>query len=374
LTPGLQDGRLLPVIAPKETWDMSVLADRILGCLAASQIGSAMGAAVEGWDWHTVQEKYGVLDRLLPYEHYGNGWQREPGTTEDGIERQRVFLRAVRRAGGRISPDDVAAVWREEVDSDHAEWCMEPFDRTLIRVAKAGVPGVRLGSFSPFTNLISLARSCHPIGLINAMDPGQAWRDVHHVGLVLQLPMGTGLDWAGLVAATIAAACDPSAGIDSAIEAGLSFVPDPIRREVERALEIADGADDPIAMRAEFDKHYSGTGIVYCMSHGNEIVAKAMAVVKATGANPRECIITAVNFGRDTDCLAAVSGGIAGALSGTADIPAEWTEQLDAATQANPHTCLKLSIADMAGIVVDGLRNEAAKLSDRASRLSGALA
>jgi ADP-ribosylglycohydrolase len=353
---------------------MSVLSDRVLGCLAASQIGSAMGAAVEGWSWETVEEKYGRLDRFLAYEHYGNGWQREPGTTEDGIERQRVFLRAIRRAGGRIAPDDVAAVWREEVDPEHAEWCMEPFDRTLIRVARAGVPGVRLGSFSPFTNLISLARSCHPIGLINAMEPVQAWKDVHHVGLVLQLPMGTGLDWAGLVAAIIAAACDPAADFDSALEAGLGLVPDPIRREVERALDIADGADDPIAMREEFDKHYSGTGIVYCMSHANEICAKAMAVVKATGAAPRETIVTAVNFGRDTDCLAAVSGGISGALSGAGDIPADWMEQLDAATQANPHTCLKLSIGEMADIVVNGLRNEAARMSGRAARLDEALA
>jgi ADP-ribosylglycohydrolase len=25
--------------------------EKILGCLAASQVGSAMGAAVEGWSW-----------------------------------------------------------------------------------------------------------------------------------------------------------------------------------------------------------------------------------------------------------------------------------------------------------------------------------
>jgi ADP-ribosylglycohydrolase len=84
--------------------------DKIMGCLAASQIGSAMGAAVEGWPWQTIRDQHGVLDQLLPYEHYRNGWQRPPGTTEDGIERQRVFLRAIRRVGGRIGPEDVAAV------------------------------------------------------------------------------------------------------------------------------------------------------------------------------------------------------------------------------------------------------------------------
>ena len=31
-----------------------------------------------------------------------------------------------------------------------------------------------------------------------------------------------------------------------------------------------------------------------------------------------------VNMGRDTDCVAAVAGGIAGALSGSESIPADW--------------------------------------------------
>ncbi len=352
---------------------MSVLEDRVLGCLAASQIGSAMGAPVEGWDWRRVEERHGFLDRLLPYEHYGNGWQRQPGTTEDGIERQRVFLRAIRRAGGRIGPDDVAAVWREEVDPDHASWCMEPFDRHLIKLARAGVPASRLGSFSPYTNLISLARSCHPLGLINALNPQQAWEDVHHVGLVLQAPAGAGMDWAGLVAAVIAAACEPDAVFEAAMQAGLSLVSDEIRREVERAVEIAGRAREPLAMREEFAAHYSGTGIVYAMSHANEIVAKAMAVVKATAGSPRQSILTAVNFGRDTDCLAAVAGGIAGALSGAADLPDEWIGQVDAATAANPHTCLKLTLKEMAGIVTDGLRGERQRMEQYSKRLGEVL-
>lgn len=352
---------------------MNPLEDAVLGCLAASQIGSAMGAAVEGWDRNVVQEKYGFLDRLVSYEHYGNGWRREAGTTEDGIERQRVFLRAIRRAAGRIGPEDVAAVWREEVVPEEAEWCMEPFDRYLIRLARAGVPAARLGSFSPYTNLISLARSCHPIGLINALDPEQAWKDVHSVGLVLQAPSGIGLEWAGVVAAAIAAGCAPDADFGAAVSAALALADDGIRREVERALDIAEQASEPLAMSEMFAPHYSGVGMPYCMSYANEIVAKALAIVKATGASPKECILTAVNFGRDTDCLAAVAGGIAGAVSGVSDLPAEWIEQVDAATQANPHTCLKLTLAEMAGIVTEGLRAERQRMSERAALLDGLL-
>jgi ADP-ribosylglycohydrolase len=353
---------------------VSVLCDRAFGCLAASQIGSAMGAVVEGWDWRRIENEHGRLERLLPYEHYGNGWQREPGTTEDGIERQRVFLRAIRRARGRITPQDVAAVWREEVDAGHAAWCMEPFDRYLIGLAKSGVPANRIGEFSPYADLISVARSCHPIGLVNALDPEQAWKDVHSVGLVLQGPAGSGLDWAGLVAAVIAEGCRPGATLESAMEAGLALAGEGIQREVRRALELADQADSPLDMREQFSRYYSGSGVVYALSHANEIVSKAFAVLKATGASPRETVITAVNFGRDTDCLAAVAGGIAGAVSGRADLPQEWIDQLDRATRLNPHTCLKLSLQEMAQIVVDAVRAEKERMQAHAAELDEALA
>ena len=351
---------------------MSALRDRILGCLAASQIGSAMGAAVEGWDWRAIRDKYGVLEELLPYEHYGNGWLREPGTTEDGIERQRVFLRAIRRAGGRIGPEDVQAVWRDEVDPSHAQWVMEPFDRYVISLPHSDIPAVSIGSFNPHTTLISLARSCHPIGLINALDPERAWRDVHHVGLVLQSPVGNGLDWAGLVAAVIAAACAPDARIDDAIETGLSLVSRAIEDEVRSALEVAQGVASPLELREAFEGRYNITsGIPYAMSQANEIVSKALALATATGGGPRDTVVAAVNLGRDTDCLAAVAGGIAGAISGVGDLPGEWLEQLDRATEANPHTCLKLSLSEMADIVLDGLAAEAESMRRRLGVLSG---
>ena len=45
---------------------MTTLKDKYFGCIAASWIGSSMGAAVEGWDYERIEEKYGRLDRLLP--------------------------------------------------------------------------------------------------------------------------------------------------------------------------------------------------------------------------------------------------------------------------------------------------------------------
>jgi len=42
----------------------------------------------------------------------------------------------------------------------------------------------------------------------------------------------------------------------------------------------------------------------------------------------RACVLKAVNLGEDTDTVAAVAGGLAGALYGYEAIPAEWLDTL----------------------------------------------
>lgn len=47
-----------------------------------------------------------------------------------------------------------------------------------------------------------------------------------------------------------------------------------------------------------------------------------------TTENYRDCVLKAVNLGRDTDTVAAVAGGLAGVLYGAEDIPEEWLDGL----------------------------------------------
>lgn len=68
-----------------------ILQDKFFGCICGCHIGSAMGAPVEGMTYEEIDRKYGYVDGYLPYQHYGNGWDREPGTTEDGVERQKLM-------------------------------------------------------------------------------------------------------------------------------------------------------------------------------------------------------------------------------------------------------------------------------------------
>jgi hypothetical protein len=92
-------------------------------------------------------------------------------------------------------------------------------------------------------------------------------------------------------------------------------------------------------MRQAFYQLYYGGGYLnYGMSQANEIVSKGLAIFALAQGDPREAILTAVNFGRDTDCLAAVAGGLCGALAGIEALPEQWVSQVNSATRRDPYT------------------------------------
>ena len=345
---------------------MPTLRDKFTGCIAASWVGSAMGAAVEGWPPERIREEYGVLDRLLPYKHYTayTDWERPPGTTEDGIERQKLIATAIIEKQGRIKAHDLVDVWRRDLDPERVVYKQEPFDKSLLELAQAGTPPAELGRLWPFPNVVSMARASHPLGLINAGDPVGAAEDTFAVGKVYSPETAFALRWAGLYNAAIAEACKPGATVESVLATAHDFATyraetghlyaryDTVRHEVDRALEIADRNEDPVAMREEFQEHYhGGAHFNYAMSQANEVVAKGLAVFAVCSGDPREAVIAAVNFGRDTDCLAAVAGGLAGALSGPSSLPAAWLQQVNEATRQDPYTNNRRTIEETA----DGL-------------------
>jgi ADP-ribosylglycohydrolase len=347
---------------------MVTLKDRFRGCVAASWIGSAMGAAVEGWSPEDIKAQHRVLDRLVSYAHYDQDvkWNRTPGTTEDGIERQKLIATAIIEKGDRALAQDVAAIWVRDIDPAKIIYKQEPFDRGFLELARAGLPASEMGQLYLYPNVVSLARSAHPLGLINAGDARGAADDAFEVGKLYARETAYGVRWAALYVAALAEACRPNATVASILETAKEFVHyreegqalyaryDTIESEVVRALELAEKHSDPMEMRDEFYRYYSGGDYFnYGMSQANEIVAKGLAVFAITRGNPREAIIAAVNFGRDTDCLAAVAGGLAGAFSGTAALPKEWTEQVNAATKKDPYTNNQRTIEETA----DGLFN-----------------
>jgi ADP-ribosylglycohydrolase len=330
--------------------EMVKLNDKFFGCIAASNIASAMGAAVEGMDYWDIKEKYGVLEKLLPYNHYHHR-DRLAGTTEDGIERQRLLTTAYIEKNGRISADDLKQVWIRDINPDNFNKQLEPCDEILYKLVKAGMPPRDIGHYSNYPGIVSFVRSCHPVGLMNAGNPEQAVRDALDLGSMYQPYHAYALEWGAAYCAAIAEALKPTATLDSIINTARNVLADVPRAEVDQGLEWAEQASNYEELRQLFYGRYNGRGVTYCMSMSHELVTKGLALLKFIGGDPTRTIVAAVNFGRDTDCTAAIAAGLAGAFKGSAGIPEEWIKQVDQATEANQFTVSQRTLQETA----DGL-------------------
>lgn len=325
------------------------LREKFFGCIAGCHIGSAMGAPVEGWSWQDIESKHGMLNKLLSYKHYAgtSDWMREPGTTEDGVERQKLMITAIIEKKDRVSAEDIRRIWVRDIKPESAGRISEPFEADLLAMAKSPIPATELGKYCDYSGLVSLARSCHPIGLINAGDVEGAINDLYEAGQLYQTANSRGIQWATVTVVAIAAGTKPGATVDSVLGAILDNCRSPDRRfvkeagvvpEIERGLRATAGCQDVRELRVAFDKIYSGRGVPYAFSYANEVVTKAVCIFRMVKGSTMNAIGAGVNMGRDTDCVTAVAGGISGALTGGGSIPDTITAQVDRATRVNPYT------------------------------------
>ena len=336
------------------------LKEKFHGCVAASFVGSAMGAQVRDWEWQKIEEKYGVLDKLLPYER---GWNREAGTTEDGVERQKLLITAIMEKKNRVTAEDVRKVWLRDIKPESYGMLSEPFEKHLYEIAKSVVPARDFGRYADFSGLDTFAHSCHPVGLINAGDPVHTKEDIFELGQMYHINNGRSVNWAMVVGVAVSEALKPGATVDSVIGKVFDLChPDLVLKELDKQLKYSEDCKDFKELRVAFDTEYYGHGMPNPYYFANEVVTKAICVFRMVGGDPKEAIIASVNFGRDTSCLAAISAGISGALSGAA-IPEEWVKQVDVATGLNKYTCSKLTIRETSDGMYEAYKGRLNKLS-----------
>jgi len=350
------------------------LREKFFGCIAGCHIGSSMGAVVEGWPYERIESTYGALDRLLPY---GSRWKREAGTTEDGVERQKLMITAILEKQDRVTAEDVRRIWVRDIRPEGIGMISEPFEAKLLAMAKAGIPACDIGRYCDYAGLNSFARACHPIGLINAGDPAGAAADVFEVGQLYQTTNSRGLHWAAITGVGIAAATGPGATVDSVLGAILSgdsrFLPEAgVAREIERGLKHTASCRDFRELRKAFDSMYSGTGTPYAFSSANEVVTKAVCLFRMAKGNLRDTIVAAVNLGRDTDCVTAISAGFSGSLSGASSLPVDWIDQVDRATKVNPYTNSKRTLRETSDGLYEAFRTRLKKMSAYAAEMESA--
>jgi ADP-ribosylglycohydrolase len=335
----------------------SIVHDRIYGAVLGFRAGCAMGAATEyNWPQHLLEETFGLVDKFIPYVHYGDTWSHPAGSTEDGGERHKLMCTAIIEKQDRINADDLLAVWLRDCEIEDMYHMTQPYDRILLGYAKWGVPPgdmpqTKWGSPYDLGEHIHLtARTFQAVPCINAGDPENAIKDMNDLGrLFYEDPEDDAFAWGAVYNAAMALALLPDATVESVIEGALEYATPDIEEEIRTALAITDKYDDPMnrdlwkelsELYVDPDSKYYVFDRIekYINSSIYENVGYAFALFKATRANVVQSVIIATNRGYDTDCTAASAGALCGALSGTATIPLDWIETLDAGIANNPYT------------------------------------
>jgi ADP-ribosylglycohydrolase len=305
---------------------MSLLEDRIYGCLLASSIGNAMGSPVEGWSYEQIDEKYpnGVRTILMP----------ERLESEDDNQQMMLLLETYLARGGRpVMARHLAHTWCE----NWARANLWPYcDRHSYNLIRAGWDPRITGHWNPMGTSVMCIE---PVGLFNLADPDYAVVDAPAIAYMHV--RGVEIAATSILAAAVAEALRPDATVDRVCDAALKVAsrdwplscPDQLRTLDGRrykschdylatCLAVAKKYDDVFAARKEL---YAKCLVVNWWQGAHmEIVALPLAILKIAGGDVRQAAIGGTNIGRDADTNAGRAAMLAGTLRGASGVPKEW--------------------------------------------------
>lgn len=317
------------------------LLDAVYGCVIGGAIGDALGAPVEGWYYTEIRDRYGRVEEFIStsrgntgalyggsdgesyYEDY-DGPPSKLGEVTDDTTLAHYICLAIVRKGGRITPDDLAAVWIDELNPNRF-WMNERIIRHKLR---AGVSPWESGRGAIPAGCATMAIA--PIGIINAGDPDQAYLDGMHIAAVNQEDVNR--DAAATLAAGVACALAPGATVEDVLACMRSHTTPIVGRAIELTMDLIDPDGDIDAFAARFyermldyswpsrtwnkERYFSGSSL--------EIVPVTMALLELCEGDVNRCIIEGASFGRDCDTIARAVGSLAGALQGASALRPGW--------------------------------------------------
>ncbi len=261
----------------------------------------------------------------------------QAGTYTDDTYFQLLITKAIVEKQGRITADDLAKTWMKEMDVSKA-W--HSLRNSYFKVALSRTPVREAGMGNIPDN--SSAMCIGTIGVINAGDPAQAALDAYDVASLSH--DGYSREAACVIASAVAEAVNPSATVESIVDAAAKYIPNKdtskIYDPLMYALELADKASDT----EELTRMYYDKLNVKLFQRGKqrpdderhspsvdplEAVPCAVGMFYKAQGDYKNSVIASVNFGRDCDTIACMAGYIAGAFNGIDSIPEKWIQTVN---------------------------------------------
>ncbi|GGM13878.1 ADP-ribosylglycohydrolase family protein [Nakamurella endophytica] len=348
---------------------MDEFEDRAVATLVGGAVGDALGGATEGWTHEQIEQRWGgpVTGIVGPYHqdwrtarpmspyHKGDGHITDDTLMTHALVR--VYDRLARHLDAYAVDSDLVP---EMVDERH--WIPELETETVLlqRVFLAEkwlVLRLRYGHNDPreagVGNLVNCGAAMYiaPVGVVNAGDPEGAYAEAIDMAGAHQSSYGR--EAAGVLAAAVAEAMATGATVDSVVAVAQELAKDGTRDAVAAVVAAARDIGPEVQADAfafaralrESVLPYDTVGPVYrqpaldsrkpSRTKAIEELPIALGYLVATGGDFRRGVLGAVNYGRDSDSIAGMVGSLAGALGGTAAVPAEWADAIEEASRTD---------------------------------------
>ena len=296
-----------------------------------------------------ITAKWGRVTDFLTEEQGGSD------DTEYAIFSAKLLL----QKGKDLKADDVADAWRKEIIHEGNPYKGAGFSELLaIRNLSEGLQpphsGMHLHCWSD-----GLAMRAAPFGIAAAGNPELASKLAAIDGSVSH--SGEGIYSGQAVAAAVAAAMVNSS-LEEIFNASLKAVPVDswTYSAISRGIEIGRKAET-VWQALELLHEKIACNYYFWTDVAPEAVGLAFGIIAAAKGNYEESVLGAVNIGRDTDTIAAIAGGICGALHGISIIPEKWINRITVSRgiciQAVKGTNI-MELADQLAVLAENWRNE----------------
>jgi len=317
-----------------------VLFDRAFGSLIGLAIGDSLGDQARSPENHIL---YGITRDLQA----GDSW------STDDTEFALLVAHELIACHGDLTTDCVVQAWKDHVlaQGDLGAKGGESEKGAAANLRRGIMPPLS-GSDNSYSDSDGAAMRIAPIGIACAGDPKRA---AQLAGIEASIShCRDGLWGAQAVAAGVAVAM-AGATVDEIVAAARRTIPGDswLGRWFDRAMTLVDENHGDLN-RAWMPLH--DTLWTQYRASSAEALSEAFALFRLTRGEFEEGVVSAANFGRDSDTLAALVGALSGAMHGAHVIAPDWIEK----TRRPAGRCLRftseLDIQDVARSLVKLVR------------------
>ncbi len=342
--------------------------DRVLGFLVGSAIGDAMGSPVEMWDQKSMNERYGFIDRLIPNNRIASAegpWksQMPAGTGTDDTRWKYLFGQYIitsktNRSSSTFSKYILGQyealkdnlIKEEKLDAPHLEkhirylqWLQE-----WAIVAEAHQSQIVDNYTDAMAHFYGGEMACAGllyapiIGLLYPGSPIHAYQAGWEHSI---FDIGYAKDLSALSAATVAMACvtnnvdsllklhewvDPQNYTDSRLIGRIAHSIHESVIQTEQQVEgTTIGVDPPLYFNNDSSRYqhmqshfnFLNTQLKSIPFHAEEVYRIHLHALAFSRGNFMDAMVFITNYGRDNDTVAAITGGVLGAMIGYAELP-----------------------------------------------------